>query len=196
VPLSASLLDGRCFRERIERERSHGKCVASPAVRAGPNTSIDKYKLLPAQDRKLLQGVAVQETSVAATLHFNREGMSSSSSHPFLTSGKPFNKFCQPIEPFKFDVRATPQRAQPHTEAEACTAMGLSTQWHGRPLIMSRGSVSENFITHTHSEPRGLFRSFVQQSTSSPAQGGMAIPVVPWKTGFTALLPSLEYARA
>ena len=194
--MSASLLDGRCFRERIEKERSHGKCVASPAVRAGPNTSIDKYK--PAQDRPLLQGVGVQETSVAATLHFNREGMalSRSSSQPLLTSGKPFSQFRQPIEPFKFDMRATLQRAQSHTEAEACTAMALSTQWHGRPLIMSRGSVSENFITHAHSEPRGLFRSFVQHSTSSPAQGGMAIPVVPWKTGFTALLPSLEYSRA
>lgn len=176
--------DQDCFRERITTERMHAHYSSRPIH---SNNVADKYKLEAIADRPFVDGVGVQATSVAAALQELRGAPPPAA----RTSSQLFSQFRRPVAPFIFEGLRQPARTQPHQEA--CTRMALSTSWHGRPLVLSRGGVNENFLTHSHSEPRGMFNSILQQSTTSAAIP--AVPLVPWKLDFMATLPSPEFTR-
>lgn len=178
-----------CFRECIEKERKDGRKLTDDApTRSVEPASTDRYKLVAPANRPFLQGVPVQATSVAAALALQKSG-GVFPPPQLTTSSKLFSQFSTPN---LFEHMRMPIQTQTH--ADACTNMGLSTSWHGRPLVMSRGGVSENFLSHSHSEPRGIFNSYLQQSTAS--QAIPAVPLMPWNLGFNAILPSPEFARA
>jgi len=168
--------DASCFRERINKERAHGRVdrpstVASiaPAPYRVPNPGYTWKPLNPFQTAIVSPPRPVRSPRSPSGADPRGFGHAFAASQSGRAS-TPYAQFSPPVTPFTYEHTRLPPRTPEHMNA--CAEM-TAMNWFEPPLVMSRN----------YSEPRGFFNSCLERSTRSVANP--AAPLVPWKVKFT-----------